>query len=389
MINKRFVVKKSALVLMCSTLFLSPAFASKNNSNFLNGKPFAYLNGQISDNSAALDAINARISSLSESFASLQAQISQNTQSIAATNQQVVSLTNSVNLLGANVTQLAADLFDHQALHQRDVDNLQSQLSNVQSQINGLTDGLNSLATQLNEEVASLKSAIAANSGEVQSLSISVSLLSADLSLAQNDILELLNNSAKLSIQLEEQQAVIEQMAEDIAALQALIEVSDSGSGSDSDASQEFSFSDTTSDDLDGSALTAFFQNANSTADSYIFVEGNVAGNNGAWCSTNAKFYSDSYLNTTNGSSISGNWDKWSKLNGAGWTQNNRAYYNYYGSYCGGTNGWCSEWSMGGNHIAVLPSNTGGDELYNNGYSDGSGSYTVRIATTRIEACGF
>jgi len=218
-------------------------------------------------------------------------------------------------------------------------------------------------------------------------MSISVSLLSADLSLAQNDILELINNSTNLSTSLEEQQALIEQMAADIVSLQALHEVSDTGS--DGDSSQVFSFADTPSDDINSSALTTFFQKANSTADSYIYVEGNVAGNNGAWCSTNAKFYSDSYLNTTDGSSISGNWDKWSNLNGAGWSQNNRAYYNYYGSYCGGNNGWCSEWSIGGNHIAVLPSNTGGDELYNNDYSDGSGSYTIRIAATRAEACGF
>jgi hypothetical protein len=122
-----------------------------------------------------------------------------------------------------------------------------------------------------------------------------------------------------------------------------------------------------------------------------------LPGETTGWCSTRADFYRNNYLSfaPTGHAVYSGNWEKWFRAPGTGaWTGPvTTQQLNYFGINCFESPfAWCSEAGLGGiGPWIVLPANTDHCEtfLFGPGCGDDTWVLTIRIAPTRVEACGF
>ena len=162
-----------------------------------------------------------------------------------------------------------------------------------------------------------------------------------------------------------------------------------------------FAFMDTTGDDIADDALYNFFLNNPALATDYIFFQlVETPTRTVAWCSVNAAFYKTNYLNLapTFGSAMSGSWNKWRKapITGNAWQGPDTAsHQNDFGDNCFGTYTWCSEQFPTEPKNSIFPDRTNDCESYDFatgfcGLSTGTTwQVTIRIAPTRLLACGF
>jgi hypothetical protein len=162
-----------------------------------------------------------------------------------------------------------------------------------------------------------------------------------------------------------------------------------------------FAFTDTTGDDIADNALYNFFQANPALSTDYIFFQMVESPTRTvAWCSLNAAFYKTNYMNLapTFGSAMSGSWNKWRKapITGNAWQgPDTTAHQNDFGDNCFGTYTWCSEQFPTEPKNSIFPDRTNDCESYDLttgfcGISTGATwQLTIRIAPTRLLACGF
>lgn len=154
-----------------------------------------------------------------------------------------------------------------------------------------------------------------------------------------------------------------------------------------------YTFVDTSAIDVTPTSLRDFFQANPTTSADYLFFEVRGGSSGGAWCAQRADWYASNYVSLAGGSSTvtSGSWQKWHRSTSGSWTGPiTSAHANYFGSGCASNAwNWCSEWGMGGRSLGVMPGRSGG-ESYAGGFASGAGwQFTLKIAKTRLDACGF
>jgi hypothetical protein len=158
-----------------------------------------------------------------------------------------------------------------------------------------------------------------------------------------------------------------------------------------------FTFVETEGDDIAEDALELFFQGVTAGASDYIFFEIVEPGRTVAWCSLNAGFYRQMYLDLapTFGTVNSGSWQKWRKAPSTGdaWTgPDTAAHENTFGNDCFGDYSWCSEQFSPEPQNAIFPNRTNDCEIYDmatGGCQGGAWVLTIKVASTRAVACGF
>jgi cysteine-rich repeat protein len=133
-------------------------------------------------------------------------------------------------------------------------------------------------------------------------------------------------------------------------------------------------------------------QDADASDYLYVAVLGAGVPAPGAWCSSNADWYRTTYINAygVNGSPASGNWDKWGSVDGINWSGTiNGAFTNYFGANCDGTLGsWCTEWGLNSRFVGLFPGQPA-SESYASNFNNSNTTVTIRLAPTRMLACGF
>jgi hypothetical protein len=154
---------------------------------------------------------------------------------------------------------------------------------------------------------------------------------------------------------------------------------------------QTFGFEETIGDDADGWALFDFFSALPATSETdYLFFEISSEGGGGAWCSSNANFYVDAYLNlspTGGGMLESGAWEKYVRPANGDWSPQFASRPNYFGGACDSMQfSWCSEWSLGGEHLRVTPGSTNWESWADSGVGR---SVRIVVGNSRASACGF
>jgi hypothetical protein len=154
-----------------------------------------------------------------------------------------------------------------------------------------------------------------------------------------------------------------------------------------------YTFVDTSAIDVSATSLRDFFQANPASSTDYLFFEVKGGSSGGAWCAQRADWYASNYVSLAGGSSTvtSGSWQKWHRAASSGWSGPvTSAHANYFGSGCASSAwNWCSEWGIGGRYLGVMPGRAGG-ESYASTFSSGSGwEFTLKIAKTRLDACGF
>ncbi len=165
---------------------------------------------------------------------------------------------------------------------------------------------------------------------------------------------------------------------------------------------QTFSFTDTLSDDIALESLFHFFQSATAGLNDYVLFEIVEPGRTVAWCSVNAAFYQSQYLThaPTGGSATSGSWNKWRKAPSTGNAWQGpivTGQLNEYGLDAGFSEYvWCSEQFTFEPKNCIFPHQTNNCEVYDLasgacGASSDTETWqlTIRIASTRLLACGF
>ena len=161
-----------------------------------------------------------------------------------------------------------------------------------------------------------------------------------------------------------------------------------------------FTFTDTTSDDLEETALRDFFEGLGTVAStSFIFFEIDDGDANrtldGAWCAERADWYVDTYVakSVSSENISSGDWQKWSRDIGGSWSAaTTQTHTNYFGTSCGSSEyDWCTEWRINGKRLAIMPGQPSSiGESYAAGWSNGGGwTTTIQVGKTREAACGF
>ena len=120
-----------------------------------------------------------------------------------------------------------------------------------------------------------------------------------------------------------------------------------------------------------------------------------------AWCAEHALFYKDRYvaLAPTQGTAMSGSFNKWRKAPATGnsWVgPDTSPHLNTYGDNAFGPYSWCSEQFSPEPQNCIFPDRTNDCEAYDLatgacGASLGTGTWslTIKVASTRLRACGF
>ncbi|MBI2070990.1 MAG: hypothetical protein HYT79_10380 [Elusimicrobia bacterium] len=158
----------------------------------------------------------------------------------------------------------------------------------------------------------------------------------------------------------------------------------------------EFYYRDNNLDNIPDTAFDDFLNSFQLGTTSYVLMKVVVSADTtlGSWCSERGDWYRDQYIANTPGAGstpTSGTWRKWYRNNAFGdWIESSVGYTNYFGSSCDGssTYGWCSEWGIGGNNLAIFPNQTGGNELYSNGWNAGDGYVLIRFGSDPYLVCG-
>jgi hypothetical protein len=163
-----------------------------------------------------------------------------------------------------------------------------------------------------------------------------------------------------------------------------------------------FSFVDGTGDDIATTAFHDFLQPLTPGSGDYFFFEIDEQGwgRNVAWCAENAAFYRTAYLDfaQTAGSVYSGNWSRWYRAPSTAnvWTGPYvLPLLNEYGDNSFGEGSWCSEQFPSDPRNCLFPDRTNDCEAYD--LTTGAcaislgepWTVTIRIAATRLAACGF
>lgn len=384
--------RMQSIILGASIMMVSghSAIAAKGGNsggeNFLNGKPFASLNQKIEINTSMITALSADVNNLQAQLETLESQVGANAIAVSDALAVIQGFEDGLNRLSGEVSTLRSNLYDLKFQHEADIANFQRQLDEVRAQVGRLSAQLTDLAGELAINIAALEVAIATNSSDIQSLTATVTVLSGHVSLVEAEITGLLSRIGLTEQQLAQQQTDLDVLASALTDLGALLTLQEPDEIAD-----EFFFQDTPDDDHQGEELADYFRSVNAAADSYIYVEG-IATQGGAWCSTNAAWYVENYLAHYNGSGksiTSGNWQKWTTPLDGNWAATTASRSNMYTNYCDGASGsWCSEWGIGGQHIAYLPNYFAEQEVYNNG-GTGNGTLRIKVASTRSAACGF
>jgi|GEM_PF-3492012 len=156
-----------------------------------------------------------------------------------------------------------------------------------------------------------------------------------------------------------------------------------------------FSFVDSSGDDIASASLLDFFTAHPAAPADYLFfsLEGPAAGSFSG-CLQRADFYRNSYVAfaLTGGSASSGAWSKWYRTGSAVWNgPSTAAYENSFGPACVEDYSWCLEPMLGDRNLVVLPLR---DDLceaadMSEGCGDGTWRFTLRLAPSRLAACGF
>ncbi len=156
-----------------------------------------------------------------------------------------------------------------------------------------------------------------------------------------------------------------------------------------------FGFVDTLGDDVGGASLLDFFSALAPDPSSYVFysLEGPSSGAFSG-CVQRADFYRASYLawSVTGGAAASGAWSKWYRSGSGAWVGPvTTAYDNSFGPACVEDYSWCLEYDLGGRALVLLPGRNDeceGADLAE-GCSNGNWRFTLRVARSRLAACGF
>ena len=162
-----------------------------------------------------------------------------------------------------------------------------------------------------------------------------------------------------------------------------------------------FTFVDNDADDIATTAFRDFLQPLTTVGSGhYFFFEIQEPGwnRNVAWCATNAAFYRTLYLTyALNGGTVtSGTWNRWIRQPPSNtWSGPFTAgLLNELGDNSFGEGSWCSEQFTNGPKNCLFPDRTNDCEAYDLftgtcGLGGPPWTVTIRIAPTRLGACGF
>ena len=153
-------------------------------------------------------------------------------------------------------------------------------------------------------------------------------------------------------------------------------------------------FTDTAGDDAAATLLNSFFGKIAALPSDYlgVFLTGGPT-EVFAICAERADFYRDAYLALapTDGTAVSGSWNKWTREGAAAWSPPvTTGQNNWFGDSCTGAWSWCPEAGLGGHTLGIAPGEPSICELFDDiECSDGTWGMTVRIGVDRLAACGF
>ncbi len=163
-----------------------------------------------------------------------------------------------------------------------------------------------------------------------------------------------------------------------------------------------FTFVDGAGDDIATTAFRDFLQPLSPAATDWFYFEIDEAGwnRNVAWCAENAAFYRTTYLDNAFGAAavMSGTWARWTRAPSAGSAWQGpftTPLVNEYGDFSFGEGTWCSEQFATEPRNCLFPNRTNDCEAYDNATgacANAAGlpwTVTIRIAPTRLAACGF
>ena len=259
-----------------------------------------------------------------------------------------------------------------------EISNINSELVEIDNTLLNLNGKVIDLGNQLRLQLASIEQN--ANQIEQQGLKLNTTTLLANTNLLA--INTLTSQTDDLKNQLEDQSALL-------SGIVAQLDIHENRISSLE--IYKYEFSNTSEDDIAPGALADFFRSVRVSSSDYIFFEVDTATpTSGAWCSMQADWYVNEYLNGYNTGStlMSGNWQKWFRNVVGNWTTTTSGYSNRFGRSCGSLiGGWCSEWPIGDKTLGVIPGKTNDQELYASTF--GTGTLRIRIAPTRFDACGF
>ncbi len=193
------------------------ANAAKNNTNFLNGKPFSTLNDSIEENAAAIEANTTAIGALEADFVALQAIVDSIEVHIADMDTRITANKDSITQALNDISLLSSDL---DALRQAHVDDLAAinlTVADLEALINQTQVNLDNAVASLQLQLANLE---ASTGADIDALIVKTTGLMGDVIVLNNT----LQNQQILISDLQTSQSDLENMIAGLEIREAALE---------------------------------------------------------------------------------------------------------------------------------------------------------------------
>ena len=206
--NKSSLLSALALAL----LFVAPHFAdaAKNNTSFLNGKPFSTLNESIEENAAAIGELESNFTALEAIVSSIQVHITDMDVRITNNQNAITQALNDISLLGSDIAAL-------RQTHQDDLADINLVLTDLEALINQTQANLDDAVASLQLQLTNLE---AATGADIDALIVKTTALMGDVVLLNNT----LQNQQTLISDLQASQSDLEDMVAGLEIREAALE---------------------------------------------------------------------------------------------------------------------------------------------------------------------
>jgi predicted nuclease with TOPRIM domain len=194
-----------AISVLGTSAFGAKENSNSDNTNFLNGKPFSYLNTQLTDQEEAIATLQSQVISINTQIVSIDTQISSMKTSIEQNEQDIETIKTNLSNTNSDVESLRQVVM-------QDIQNLQSLKVTLQSQVDGLQTQITQLTAQLSLELQSLQDAIENNSANLNTISIRVSTLNAQILVLNSTLNNQESNLNLLGSKLDSLEALVAQL---------------------------------------------------------------------------------------------------------------------------------------------------------------------------------
>ncbi len=198
-----------ALVTLALALPATGFAGNKNNTNYLNGKPFAALSAQIQQNAVAINDLEMETAAFRAALSAIETDIGDLEQQVETNRADLESLVASLSDVSTQVAYNRSELESLKEQHVTDMAAVESEMAALDERLSALQVELAAALSSLSDQLTQLKAELEVNSGSIDSL--------------LTDVASLMTEVMGLNLRLDTGEARMTSLEDDLAGLDQLV----------------------------------------------------------------------------------------------------------------------------------------------------------------------